>query len=71
MPDLSSEEESRLQNAISTLRHRAGVTRRKLAKEFNVCDVALGRRFKGHGPRHGRSGTNNALNVYQENALYS
>jgi hypothetical protein len=42
-----------------------------LAKEFKVCDVALGRRFKGHGPRHGRSGTNNKLNIYQESALCS
>jgi hypothetical protein len=42
-----------------------------LAKEIKVCDVALGRRFKGHGPRHGRSGTNNKLNIYQESALCS
>jgi hypothetical protein len=58
-----------MQNAITAFHNRIGVSRRELAKGFNVCDVSLGRRNKGHGPGHGRPGTNNALNPYQENAF--
>ena len=68
IPNAISEEVSRMQNAIAAFHSRIGVSRRELAKDFNVCDVRLGRRNKGHGPGNGRPGTNNALNPYQEYA---